>query len=127
MNLSRRWQRNETHHVASLLAERSNPNTKAKQTPANQTQRCSSKPNIEVFIKKKKKSPIHKPKPNLVSHGPQSCRRRRRCSSLIVIVVAHPVAPHRRSENVDHSASAPVLGTRCFLWPSLKVFCSFSL
>ena len=64
------WQRNQTHHVASSLAEKSNPNTKAKQTPANQTQRFSNKPNTEVFIKKKKKkSPIHKPKPNPVTHG----------------------------------------------------------
>ena len=58
------WQRNQTHHVASSLAEKSNPNTKAKQTPANQTQRCSSKPNTELFIKKKKKSPIRKPNPS---------------------------------------------------------------
>ena len=51
MNPSRRWQRNETHHIASSLAEKSNPDIKAKQTPANQTQSCLSKK------KKKKKIP----------------------------------------------------------------------
>ena len=112
MNPSRRWCLAESHHVASSLAERSNPNTKANQTQnsANQTQ------STEVFIKKKKKkkSPIHKPNP--VTHG-RSRRRRRRRSDLVVVVVARPVALHRRSENTDRSASAPVLGARCLVLP----------
>ena len=78
-----------------------------------------SKPNTEhrgVYQKKKKKSPIHKPKPNPVTHG-RSRRRRRRRSDLVVVVVARPVALHRRSENTDRSASAPVLGARCLVLP----------
>ena len=104
LNPSRRWRLAESHHVVSSLAKRSNPNTKANQTQnsTNQTQ------STEVFIKKKKKSPIHKPKPNPVTHR-RSRRRRRRRS---IVVVARPVAPHRRSKNADRSASAPVLGAR---------------
>ena len=99
LNPSRRWRLAESHHVASSLAERSNPNTKAKQTPTNQTQRCSSKPNTEVFIKKKKEKKILNTQTKTKPSNPRSrrrCRRHRR-SSLVVVVVACSVAPHHRS------------------------------
>ena len=142
MNPSRRWQRNESHHVASSLTERSNPNTKAKQTPTNQTQRCSSKPNTEVFIKKKKKkkkSSIHKPKPNPVTHG--------HVAVVVVIVAARsssssslarsPLITDRRSEIGERRSLClcPVLGAlsgppsrnfALFLSDSLSVSLSLS-
>ena len=124
--------RNWTHHVASSLAERSNPNIKANQTqrtPANQTQLQQTK--HRGVYKKKKKIPNTQTKtkpsnPQTVtspSSSPQLACRHHRClpgrpSSQIV---------DRRSENADRSASAPVLAARCSLRPSLKVFRSFSL
>ena len=51
-NPSRRWQRNRTPILSIQSKSKTN----------------SNKPNTEVFIKKKK-SPIHKPKPNPVTHG----------------------------------------------------------
>ena len=109
MNPSRRWRLAKSHHVASSLAERSNPNTKANQTQnsANQTQSDRG-----VYLKKKKKSPIHKPKPNPVTHG-RSRRRRRRRSELLVVVVARPVAPHRRSEIGECRSLCLCSGARC--------------
>ena len=67
---------------------------------ANQTQ------GTEVFIKKKKKkSLIHKPKPNLVTH-----RRSRRCSEL---VVARLIAPHRRSKIGERKSLCLCSGAQC--------------
>ena len=126
LNPSRRWHLAESHHVASSLAERSNPNTKANQTQnsANQTQ------STEVFIKKKK-SPIHKPKPNPVTHG-WSRRRRRRRSELVVVVVTRPVAPHRRSEIGERRLLYLCFGARCLplgapSGPLSRYFALFSL
>ena len=82
----------ESHHVASSLAKRSNPNTKA-----NQTQRTQQTKHRAQRSLSKKKSPIHKPKPNPITHGRSRCRRRRR-GELVVVVVARSVTPHRRSE-----------------------------
>ena len=123
----------KSHHVTSSLAERSNPNTKANQTqrtqqtkhrgaPANRTQ------SADVFIKKKKKkkSPIYKPKPNPVTHG-RSRRHRCRHSSLIVIVIARLVALHRKLEIGERRLLCLYSDAWCSLWPSLKVFRSFSL
>ena len=90
--------RNRTHHVASSLADRSNPITQYKSKPNTEL----SKPNTLTqrtehrgVYQKKKKSPIHKPKPNPVTHG--RSRRRRCCHSELVVVVVATVAPHRRS------------------------------
>ena len=63
------------------LAEKSNPNTKAKQTPTNQTQRCSSKPNTELFIKKKKKIPNTQTKPQQTKHRGAPANQTQRCLS----------------------------------------------
>ena len=102
MNPSRRWRLAESHHVASSLAERSNPNTKANQTQRtrqtkHRAQRCLSK--------KKKKSLIHKPKPNLVTH-----RRSRRRSEL---VIARLIAPHRRSKIGERKSLCLCSGAQC--------------
>ena len=97
MNPSRRWRLAEFHHVVSSLAERSNPNTKANQTQS-----------TEVFIKKKKKSPIHNPKPNPVTHGRSRCRHRRS-----IIVIARSIAPHRRSEIGERKSLCLCFGARC--------------
>ena len=81
MNPSRRWCLAEFHHVASSLAKRSNPNTKANQTQnsANQTQ------STEVFIKKKKipntQTKTKASNPRTVTSSPQRAPRRRRRNS----------------------------------------------
>ena len=103
--------RNRTHHVAGACKnpitscrrwQRSNPITQYKSKPKSEL----SKPNTLTqrtehrgVYQKKKKSPIHKPKPNPVTHG-WSRRRRRRHSELVVVVVA-TVAPHRRSTSTS--------------------------
>ena len=85
-----------------------------------------SKPNTEhrgVYQKKKKKkkSPIHKPKSNPVNHLPMD-------GHVTAVVAAasssssssfawSPLIADRRSENADHSASAPVLGVRRSVLP----------
>ena len=91
------------------LAERSIPNTKANQTQnsANQTQ------STEVFIKKKKKkkSPIHKPKSNPVNHLPTD-------GHVAVVVAAassssfawSPLIGDRRSEIGERRTQ---IGVRC--------------
>ena len=106
MNPSCCWRLAESHHVASLLAERSNPNTKANQTQRTQqtkhrAHRCLSK-------KKKKKSLIHKPKPNPVTH-----RRSSRRSELIVVVVARPIALHHRSEIGERKSLCLFFDAQC--------------
>ena len=122
----------KSHHVASSLAEGSNPNIKANQTQrtlANQTQLQQTK--HRGVYQKKKKIPNTQTKtkpsnPQTVmspSSSPQLARHRHRCSpgrpsSQIV---------DRRLENADRSASTPALVARCSLQPSLKVFRSFSL
>ena len=136
----------ESHHIASSLASRSNPNTKANQTqrtPANQTQRFSSKPNTKhrgVYKKKKKKKIPNtqtKTKPSnprmvtSLSSSPQLARRHRRRSP------GHPLSQivDQRLENADRSASASVLGApsgppstyfALFLSDSLSVSLSLS-
>ena len=85
--------RNRTHHVAgacknpitSLAWQRSNPITQYKSKPKSEL----SKPNTltQRGVYQKKKSPIHKPKPNPVTHG-RSHRRRRCRSELLLVVVA---------------------------------------
>ena len=93
------------HHVASSLAERSNPNTKANQTQ-------STKVFIKIKKKKKKKSLIHKPKSNPITHG-RSRRRCRRRSELVVVVVARPIAPHRKSEIGERRSFCLYSDARC--------------
>ena len=124
--------RNWTHHVAGTWQ---NPITSRRRWQRDQTpiqkqtkhrtqqtkhraQRCLSK--------KKKKSPIHKPKPNPITHR-RSRHRRRRHSELVVVVVARPVALHRRSEIGEHRSLCLYSDARCSLRPSLKVFRFFSL
>ena len=53
-NPSRRWRLAESHHVASSLAERSNPITQHKSKPNTLTQRTEHR---GVYQKKKKKNP----------------------------------------------------------------------
>ena len=115
----RRWQRDQTP-IQKQTKHRELQQTKHR------AQRCLSK---------KKKSPIHKPKPNPVTHG-WSRRRCRRRSSLVVvtIVIARPVAPHHRSQIGDRRTQIAwprlrclVLAAQCTLRPSLKVFLSDSL
>ena len=125
-NPSRYWQRNQTHHVIGreIKPQYCLYRAKAKQTPANQTQRCLSK---------KKKSPIHKPKPNPskpnpVTHGYVAAARSLSSSSL---------APHRRSqildrrlEIADRRSLCPCSGARCLVLPSALpqgIFLFFSL
>ena len=83
-----------------------------------------SKPNTEhrgVYQKKKKKSPIHKPKSNPVNHLPTD-------GHVAAVVAAasssssssfawSPLIADRRSENANRSASAPVLGVRRSVLP----------
>ena len=122
-----------SHHVAdacknlitSLAWQRSNPITQYKSKPKSEL----SKPNTLTqrtehrgVYQKKKKSPIHKPKPNPVTHG-WSRRRRRRRSELVVVVVATKglIVDRHRIDIVDAvdrsavcaSASAPVSRERC--------------
>ena len=92
----------------SSLAKKSNPNTKAKQTSANQTQRYLSK-------KKKKKYPIHKPKlnpskPNQVTHSHIAVVVATARSSSSSSIARSPLFTDRRSEIADRSAFALVLG-----------------
>ena len=123
--------RNSTHHVASSLAERSNPNTKANQTqrtPANQTQRCLSTkkkkiPNTQT--KTKPSNPRTVTSPSSLLQLTHHLRRRSpgRPSSQIV---------DRRSENADRSASSPVLGARhsvllSALFQGISLFFSLTL
>ena len=81
ITLRRRWQRDQTPIQKQ---------TKHRGAPANQTQ------STEVFIKKK--IPNTQTKTNPVTHE-WSRGRRHRCrrSSLVVVIVARPVTPHRRS------------------------------
>ena len=112
-NPSRRWQRNqsggrEIKPQCPILPIQSK-SAKANQTQqatANQTQRDRG-----VYLKKKKKIPNtqskSKPQQTKPSNPPQSRRRdatARSCSSS-----PSSLAPHRRSEIADCSASAPVL------------------
>ena len=88
--------RNETHHVAGRemkpfmsLAEKSNPNTVYTEQKQNKLQQTKHR----SVYQKKKKSPIHKPKPNLskpnpVTHSHIAAARSSSSSSL---------AAHRRS------------------------------
>ena len=83
------------------------------QQTKHRAQRCLSK--------KKKKSPIHKPKSNPVNHLPTDGR-------VAAVVTAasssssssfawSPLIADRRSENADRSASAPVLDVRRSVLP----------
>ena len=67
------------------LAEKSNPNTVYTEQKQNKLQQTKHR---GVYQKKKKKSPIHKPKPNPVTHGHVAAAR---SSSLLSLT------PHRRS------------------------------
>ena len=86
-----------------------------------------SKPNTEHrgVYQKKKKSPIHKPKSNPINHLPMDGH----VTTVVAAVSSSssssfawsPLIADRRSENADHSASAPVLGVRrSVLLPALR-------
>ena len=83
------------------------------QQTKHRAQRCLSK--------KKKKSPIHKPKSNPVNHLPTD-------GHIAAVIAAasssssssfawSPLIADRRSENADRSASAPVLDVRRSVLP----------
>ena len=105
--------RNRTHHVAgacknpitSLAWQRSNPITQYKSKPKSELSKLSTltqrTEHRGVYQKKKKKSPIHKPKPNPVTHGVH--RRHRHYSELHVVVVATEglIADRHRIDIVD--------------------------
>ena len=117
----RRWQRDQTPiQKQTKHRELSKPNIEVLQQTEHRAQMCLSKK------KKKKKSPIYKPKPNPVTHG-RSRRHRCRHSSLIVIVIARLVALHRKLEIGERRLLCLYSDAWCSLWPSLKVFLSFSL
>ena len=72
-----------------------------------------------MFIKKKKKSPIHKPKSNPVNHLPTDGHVAAvvaTASSLSLFVWSRFITD-RRSKNTDRSASAPVLDVRRSVLP----------
>ena len=84
-----------------------------------------SKPNTEhrgvCQKKKKKKSPIHKPKSNPVNHlpmdGPIAAVVAAASTSSLSSFAWSPLIADRRSENADRSASAPVLSVRRSVLP----------
>ena len=111
--------RNETHHFAgremkpiTSLAEKSNPNT----VYTEQTKTNSSKPNTEVFIKKKKKIPNTQTKTKPQQTKPSNPRSRR-CSSLVIVVVARRLALHRRSQILDRRSQIALPLLRCLVLP----------
>ena len=101
----RRWQRDQTP-IQKQTKHRT-------QQTKHRAQRCLSK--------KKKKSPIHKPKSNPVNHLPMD-------GHVTAVVAAasssssssfawSPLIADRRLENADHSASALMLGVRRSVLP----------
>ena len=105
------------------LVERSIPNKKANQTQNSASQTQST----EVFIKKKKKSPIHKPKSNPVNHLPTNGH----VAAVVAAVSSSslssfawsPLIADRRSENGERRS---VFGVRrSVLPPALRQGISF--
>ena len=121
INPSRRWRLASRRVVIGREIKpqyKSKPNTEL------------SKPNTEhrgVYQKKKKKkSPIHKPKSNPVNHLPTN-------GHVVTVIVAvsssssssftwSPLIADRRTENADRCS---VFAARCSLRPSIRVFRSF--
>ena len=83
------------------------------------------------MFKKKKKSPIHKPKPNpskpnLVTHGHVTVVVAAARSSSSSSLARSPLIANRRSKIANRRSLCLCSGARCSLWTSLKVFLSFS-
>ena len=123
INPSRRWRLASRRVVAGWQRDQSQYKSKSNrqtQNSANQTQ------STEVFIKKKKKSPIHKPKSNPVNHLPTdghvAAVVAAVSSSSLSSFAWSPLIADRRSENADRCS---VFAARCSLRPSVKVFRSF--
>ena len=99
----RRWQRDQTP-IQKQTKHRT-------QQTKHRAQRCLSKK------KKKKKSPIHKPKSNPVNHLPTDGHVAAVSSLLSSSLAWSPLIADRRSENADRSASALVLSVRRSVLP----------
>ena len=121
INPSRRWRLASRRVVAGREIKpqyKSKPNTEL------------NKPNTEhrgVYQKKKKKSPIHKPKSNPVNHLPTDGH-----IAAVVVVVVRLVAPHCRSEIGERKSLCLCSGARCSPFgapsgPPSRYFALFSL
>ena len=101
--------------LVTSLPEKSNPNITAYTEQISKTKSNSSKakPNTDsqsdrgVYLKKKKKSPIHKPKPSPRKPNPKTHGH---VAATPQLVVARPSSQIADWRSLCASASAPVLG-----------------
>ena len=112
LNPSCCWRLAESHHVASLLAERSNPNTKANQTQRTQqtkhrAHRCLSKKKKKIPNTQTKTKPSN---PQTVKSTQRAHRRRRRSPDCPSSQIGD-----RRTQIALPFLRCSVLATRCSL------------